>query len=111
MMEKVDIFSVGWGYDLILFMLFAVFAVDAVSIVSCLRKGKEDITEYAELCVKYLKILMCAFAGVFFLIVAFTYGYDFATTLIHIVMGVLMLIDAIVCLVLKIRFTRKKGKK
>ena len=105
-MGKIDIFSFGFAYELILFMLFAVFVVDCVSIIKCLRSGKEEIKEYAKLCIKYLKIIMCVCAGVFFLIVAFTYGYDFATSLIHAVLGFMMLTDAAVCLIIKLKYRK-----
>lgn len=106
-MNQIDIFSFGWAYELILLALFIVFVVDSVSIIVCLKKGQEDIKEYAELCVKYLKILMCFFAGIFLLIVAFTYGYDFTTSLIHCIIGCTTLIDAVACLIIKLRFGRK----
>ena len=110
-MVEFDIFEMGWAYEVIMFMLFLVFVVDAVSIVKCLKSGKEEITEYAELCVKYLKILLCIAAGAFFMYVALTKGYDAVTSGIHAALGIMMLADAFVCLILKIRFTRrKKGK-
>ena len=105
-MGKIDIFSFGFAYELILFMLFAVFVVDCVSIIKCLRSGKEEIKEYAKLCIKYLKIIMCVCAGGFFLIVAFTYGYDFATSLIHAMLGFMMLTDAAVCLIIKLKYRK-----
>lgn len=110
-MVEFDIFEMGGGYELIMFMLFAVFVVDTVSIVKCLRGGKEEITEYAELCIKYLKILLCLVAGAFFMYVALIKGYDAATTGIHAALGIMMLADAFVCLILKIRFTKKKKGK
>jgi hypothetical protein len=110
-MNKIDIFSYGWIYDAVLLMLFAVAALDCVGIVRSIRDGKEALAEYAALCVKYLKIVMLLFAGGFFLLVAFTYGYDTATTLIHGVMGVLLIADAVVSLVIKVKYSRRYEKK
>lgn len=107
-MEKVDVLSFGWGYELILFCLAAVVVVDAVSIVKTLSGDYEDKREYAQLCIKYLKILMCVMAGAFFLIVALTYGYDSATSLIHGILGGLLIVDAAVCLVIKLRYGGRK---
>ena len=110
-LEKINLISFGWMYELILVMLFAVTVVDAVSIIKCFRGGREEIKEYAELCVKYLKILMCFFAGIFFIIVAVGYTeYDGATRAIHGVIGVLLLIDAAVSLFIKIKYRRKTEK-
>ena len=61
--EKIDVLGFGWMYEAILVMLFLVSAVDAVSIVKSLKSGGEELKEYAQLCIKYLKILMCIFAG------------------------------------------------
>lgn len=110
-MNKIDIFSFGWMYDVVLTLLFVVAAIDFVGIIRSIKEGKEELTEYATLCVKYLKIAMLLFAGVFFLLVAFTYGYDFATTLIHGVMGFLLVADAIASLVIKLKFKRRYEKK
>lgn len=110
-MDKIDIFGMGWIYEAILFMLALVFFVDAFSIIRCIRCGHEEITEYAQLCVKYLKIVMCLFAAFYFLFVAVTYTeYDGATRGIHGALGVMMLIDAVVCLILKIKYRRKQEK-
>lgn len=106
--EKINVLSFGWMYELILVMLFAVTVVDAVSIIKCVKGGLEELKEYAELCVKYLKILMCLFAGVFFIIVAVRYTeYDGITRAIHGVIGILLLIDAAVSLYIKIKYRRK----
>lgn len=109
-MNKVDVFDFGFGYELILILMTGVFIVDAVSIVKSLKGGYEDIREYAQLCVKYFKILLTAFAAWFFLTVAFTYGYDSVTSAIHGVLGVMMIIDTVACLVVKLRYGRKKRK-
>ncbi|MBQ5332392.1 MAG: hypothetical protein J6K92_03915 [Oscillospiraceae bacterium] len=106
-MNKIDIFSYGWIYDAILAMLFIVAAIDFFGIIRSIRAGGEELSEYAALCVKYLKIAMLIFAGGFFLIVAFTYGYDTATTLIHGFMGFLLIADAIVSLVIKLKFSKR----
>ena len=109
-MNKIDIFSYGWIYDAVLLMLFIVAAVDCVGIIRSIKEGKEELAEYAALCVKYLKVAMLLFAGGFFLIVAFTYGYDPATTLIHGIMGFLLIADAVVSLVIKIKYSRRYEK-
>ena len=86
-------------------------AVDAVSIVKSLKSGGEELKEYAQLCIKYLKILMCIFAGGFFLLIAATYTeYDTATRAIHGVLGVLLLLDAAVSLWLELKYRRKAEK-
>jgi hypothetical protein len=110
-MSKIDIFSYGWIYDAILLMLFAVAALDCVGIAKSIRDGREALTEYASLCVKYLKIAMLFFAGGFFLVVAFTYGYDTATTLIHGAMGILLIADAAASLVIKLKYSKRYEKK
>lgn len=107
-MEKVDLLGFGWAYELILFMLSAVVVVDAVSIAKTMSGDYEEKREYAQLCIKYLKILMCAMAGGFFLIVALTYGYDRVTSLIHGILGGLLIIDAAVCFVIKLRYGGKR---
>lgn len=109
-MDKIDIFSYGWAYELILFLLAAGFVIDLVSIIKTLRGSLEDKKEYAELCVKYLKILMYIFAGAFFIIIALTYGLDPASSAIHGVLGVLLLLDAAVSLFIKLKYGKKSGK-
>lgn len=109
--EKIDVLGFGWMYEAILVMLFLVSAVDAVSIVKSLKSGGKELKEYAQLCIKYLKILMCIFAGGFFLLIAATYTeYDTATRAIHGVLGVLLLLDAAVSLWLKLKYRRKAEK-
>ena len=82
-----------------------------MSIVKSLKSGGEELKEYAQLCIKYLKILMCIFAGGFFLLIAATYTeYDTATRAIHGVLGVLLLLDAAVSLWLKLKYRRKAEK-
>ena len=109
--ERIDVLNFGWMYEAILVMLFLVVAVDGVSIVKSLRAGGENLKDYAQLCVKYLKILMCIFAGGFFVFIAAAYTeYDAATRGIHGVLGVLLLIDAAVSLWLKIKYRRKAEK-
>ena len=103
-MEKLDIYSFGWAYELILGLLAIGVIIDAVSIIRCIKAGREDIKEYAELCIKYLKILMQLAASVFFLIVTFTYGLDPASAAIHGILAVLLIIDAVVSLVIKIKY-------
>ena len=110
-MDKIDIFSYGRIYDAILLMLFVVAAVDCFGIIRSIKEGKEELAEYAALCVKYLKIAMLLFAGGFFLIVAFTYGYDITTTVIHGFMGFLLIADAVVSLIIKIKYSRRYEKK
>lgn len=110
-MNRIDIFSYGWIYDAILFMLFAVAAIDLVGIIRSIKAGSEELAEYAALCVKYLKVAMLLFAGGFFLIVAFTYGYDAATTIIHGIMGFLLIADAVVSLVIKLKYQKRYEKK
>ncbi len=109
-MEKIDIYSYGWAYEVILAMLFIVLVIDTVSIIKSLRGGREDIKEYADLCIKYLKILMYLFAGGYCLYVCITYGLDPASAAIHGILGGLLLIDAAVSLVLKIKYGRKRAK-
>lgn len=106
-MNKIDIFSYGWIYDAILAMLFIVAAIDFFGIIKSIKAGGEELAEYAALCVKYLKIAMLLFAGGFFLLVAFTYGYDTATTLIHGFMGFLLIADAVISLVIKLKYTKR----
>lgn len=109
--EKINVLSFGWMYEIILVLLFGVTVVDAVSIIRCFKGGLEEIKEYAELCVKYLKILMCIFAGVFFVIVAVSYTeYDNITRAIHGILGGLLLIDAAVSLFIKIKYRRRTEK-
>ncbi|MCI7767742.1 MAG: hypothetical protein MSJ26_07185 [Oscillospiraceae bacterium] len=110
-MNKIDIFSYGWIYDAILTMLFIVAAIDFFGIIRSIRAGGEELAEYAALCVKYLKIAMLLFAGGFFLLVTFTYGYDTATTVIHGFMGFLLIADAIISLVIKLKYTKRYVKK
>ncbi len=110
-MNKIDIFSYGWIYDAILAMLFIVAVIDFIGIIGSIKAGGEELSEYAALCVKYLKVFMLLFAGGFFLIVAFTYGYDTATTLIHGFMGFLLIADAVASLVIKLRFSKRYVKK
>ena len=109
-MNKIDIFSYGWIYDAVLLMLFAVTVTDAIGMIGSIRSGKEALAEYAALCVKYLKVIMLLFAGSFFLLVAFTYGYDLATTAIHAVLGFLVLADAAASLVIKVKYARHYEK-
>lgn len=106
-MEKTDILSYGVIYDIILGLLAVCFAVDAVSIVRCVKAGEEELREYAKLCVKYLTIVMKTFAGVFYLIVAFTYGLETASAAIHGVLGVLLLADGAVSLFIKLKYGRR----
>lgn len=109
-MERVDIFSYGWAYEVILLLLAGSVVIDAVSIVKCFKNGMADVKEYAELIIKYLKILMYIFAGGFMLLVAFTYGLEPASAAIHGILGFLLLIDAAVCLWMKLKYGRKSGK-
>lgn len=108
MIENVDVLGFGWWYEIILVLLTLVVVVDAVSIMKTMSGDYEDKREYAELCVKYLKMLMCVMAGGFFLLVAFTYGYDAVTSWIHGVLGGLLIIDAAVSLIIKLRYGRKR---
>ncbi len=109
-MKKIDIFEFGWAYEIILFMLAAVFIIDCVGIIGSFRSGEEEIREYAELCVKYLKIIMYFMAGTFFLIVAFSYGYDLTTSLIHGILGGLLIADGAVSLIIKLKYRQKVRK-
>ena len=107
MIENVDVVSFGWWYEIILVMLSLVVIVDGVSIIKTMSGELEDNREYAELCVKYLKLLMCVMAGGFFLLVAFTYGYDTVTSAIHGILGGLLILDALVSLVIKLIYGRR----
>lgn len=109
-MDKVDIFGYGWTYEIILGLLAFSFIIDAVSIVKSFRGGLEDIKEYAELFVKYLKILMHLFAGGFFIYVGLTYGLDAGSTAVHLILGALLIADAIVCMYIKLRYGKRSGK-
>ncbi len=109
-MNKIDIFSYGWIYDVMLGLLAVGVVIDAFSIVKCLKAGKEDIQEYAQLCIKYLKLILYFAAGVFFLIICFTYGLDTVTSAIHGVLGAMLLIDGIVSLIIKLKYTVKPVK-
>ena len=109
-MEKIDLLGYGWAYEIILVLLFGCVVVDSVGIVKCIKGEKEDRKEYAELCIKYLKILFQIAAGAFFLFVCFTYGYEPATSAIHGILGALLIADAVVCLYIKIKYRRKKER-
>lgn len=109
-MEKIDVFSLGWPYEVILFALFLCVVVDAVGIVKSLRAGGEDIKEYADLCVKYLKLLFQLAAGVFFIYICITSGMEPASAAIHGVLGGALLLDAAVCLYIKLRYGKKIKK-
>lgn len=107
MIENVDVVSFGWWYEIILVLLSLVVIVDSVSIIKTMSGELEDKREYAELCVKYLKLLMCVMAGGFFLLIAFTYGYDTVTSVIHGILGGLLILDALVSLVIKLIYGRR----
>lgn len=107
MIENVDVVSYGWWYEIILVLLSLVVIVDSVSIFKTMSGGLEDKREYAELCVKYLKILMCVAAGGFFLLVALTYGYDRLTSAIHGILGSMLILDALASLVIKLIYGRR----
>lgn len=110
-MDNIDLLEFGWQYELIIFMLTVVVAVDAVGIIRSLKAGIGEMKEYAQLCIKYLKIIMTLFAGAFFIYAgAVNVQYDMATRVIHFVLGALLLADTAVCLFIKIKYRRVTEK-
>ncbi len=106
-MEKIDIFEYGWTYEIILGLLSFSVIVDAVSIIKSFMGDIEDIKEYADLFIKYFKLIMYVFAGGFFIYVAAFYGLEPGSAAVHWILGILLIVDAVVCLVIKLKYGKK----
>ncbi|MBQ5310997.1 MAG: hypothetical protein ILP19_03020 [Oscillospiraceae bacterium] len=99
-----DIFSFGYIYDAILFMLFLSPLIDLVGIVKIMRSSVAERKEYAEEIVRWLKLVMYLFAGGYCFYIAIAGGYSAVTAAIHIVIGLLLYISMGLLLYIKIKY-------
>ncbi len=101
-----DIFSLGYIYDAILLMLFIGPAIDFVSIIKVLRSPVEERKEYAEEIIRWFKLVMYLFAGGYCFYIAIFGGYDTATALIHVFLGVWLILCMGLSLYVKIKYRK-----
>lgn len=94
----------GAAYIVFMVLVVVVFFMDAFVIVNVLTKRKKDLTDYAEFMIKFTKIIMLAAIGAYFILQTLDDQILYSVKVLHIVIGVMALLDAAASLFVKLKF-------
>ena len=94
----------GAAYIIVMVLVVIVFILDAISIIKCLTTKRDTLTDYAEFMVKYAKIFMLAIFGAYFILQTLDDKILTSVKVLHIIIGVLALIDAVASLIVKLKY-------
>lgn len=100
----------GAAYIVMMILVIVVFIMDTVAIIGVFTKHKDSLSDYAEFMLKYGKIVMLFLLGAFFILQTLDTKIITSVRILHIVIGIIAIIDSIVSLVIKLKFNYK-GKK
>lgn len=105
MLEQLKEFGAAYMVGMALVVIVAV--IDVISDVHCFKKHPEDIHDYAEVMIKYSKIIVIALLGVYFILQTFDSRIIPSVRALHIIIGVIAVADSAVSLFIKLKFSRK----
>lgn len=94
----------GAAYIVFMVLIVIVFLMDAFVIVNVLTKHRKEITDYAEFMIKFAKIIMLAAVGVYFILQTLDDNLLYSVKVLHIVIGVMALVDSAASLAVKLKF-------
>lgn len=105
MLEQLKEFGTAYMVGMALVIIVAV--IDVISAVHCFKKHPEDLHDYAEVMIKYGKIIVIAMLGVYFILQTFDSRILPSVKALHIAIGVIAIADSAAGLFIKLKFSRK----
>ena len=103
---KYSIFDFGITIDIILLMLFASVVIDGWGLIKFLSYTPEEKMDYADEIVRIGKILLYAAGAAILIYVTVVGGYDIVTSAILCGIAALLIIDAVILTVIKLRYRK-----
>jgi len=103
---KYSIFDFGVTIDIILLMLFASVVIDGWGLIKFLSYNVQEKQDYAYEIVRIGKILLYAAGAAILIYVTAVGGYDIVTSVILAGIAALLIIDAVILTVIKVRYRK-----
>ncbi len=94
----------GAAYIVFMVLVVVVFFMDTFVIINVLTKRKKELTDYAEFMIKFTKIIMLAAIGAYFILQTLDNQLLYGVKVLHIVIGIMALLDAAASLFVKLKF-------
>lgn len=101
----------GAAYIVAMALVAVIAVIDAVSVIHCLTKHREDLHDYAEVMIKYTKIIVIALMGVYFILQTLDDKILTSVKILHIAVGIIAVADSAVCFYVKRKFSRGNDTK
>lgn len=100
----------GTAYIVMMILVIIVFIMDTIAIIGVFTKHKDSLTDYAEFMLKYAKIFMLFLLGAYFILQTLDTKIITSVRILHIVIGIIAIIDSVISLVIKLKFNYKEKK-
>lgn len=103
---KYSIFDFGITIDIILLMLLAAVVIDGWGLIKFLSYNEQEKRDYADEIIRIGKLLLYAAGAATLIYVTVVGGYDTVTSAILLGISALLIIDAVILTVIKIRYRK-----